>query len=453
MSPLKRRLYKDYGESAHEIPPKRLRGGGDDYPDMDGGYVEALPEDEDQLLDNVVDDNMIPEEVLKEANQRVSVNEKDRTRWTRPDVSAKWLTPSINLDIQWLDMDMTISQDVLPKNPNPTKERIVGQQTGPVPVLRTYGVNEDGHSVAVYIHGYTPYGYFALPPGYTVDGDMQEIRKTLEVRLKSVVPNASVTSARVVGVELVRDHTSIYGYDSPDTQFLKIYVSLPGFIPKLKSIMEAGISLPGISGPRDDTAIAPSFNAFECNVPFVLRYMVDRGLAGAGWLTLPKETYLVRPQNRKETHCQVRSRCGFVCSLYHDCFLTFCSFGFKIEVDISYDDVIAQKSEGEWNKIAPLRILSFDIECQGRKGHFPEAKQDPVIQIANCLTVYGNDKPIVQNVFTLKGCLPIVGAQVISSDKEEDMLMKWRAFLEAADPDIITGTSCRTVCTRFSNEH
>lgn len=111
----------------------------------------------------------------------------------------------------------------------------------------------------------------------------------------------------------------------------------------------------------------------------------------------------------------------------------------QIEVDITYNDVISRKSEGEWNKIAPLRVLSVDIECQGRKGHFPEAEKDPVIQIANAVSVYGQDKPIIQNVFTLKGCLPIVGAQIISSDKEEDMLMKWRAFLEASDPDIITG--------------
>jgi DNA polymerase delta subunit 1 len=80
-----------------------------------------------------------------------------------------------------------------------------------------------------------------------------------------------------------------------------------------------------------------------------------------------------------------------------------------------------------------------DIECQGRKGHFPEAEKDPVIQIANTVTVMGQDKPIVQNVFTLKGCLPIVGAQVIPSEDEEVMLMKWRDFLEASDPDIITG--------------
>lgn len=112
---------------------------------------------------------------------------------------------------------------------------------------------------------------------------------------------------------------------------------------------------------------------------------------------------------------------------------------FQIEVDVTFEDIVPQKSEGEWNKIAPLRILSLDIECQGRKGHFPEAEQDPVIQIANSLSVSGQNKPIVQNVFTLKGCLPIVGAQVISSDREEDMLMKWRAFLEICDPDIITG--------------
>jgi DNA polymerase delta subunit 1 len=89
--------------------------------------------------------------------------------------------------------------------------------------------------------------------------------------------------------------------------------------------------------------------------------------------------------------------------------------------------------------MAPLRVLSFDIECQGRKGHFPEPDKDPVIQIANVLTEYGQKNPVVQNVFTLKGCLPIVGAQVISSDDEAAMLMKWRNFLEACDPDIITG--------------
>jgi len=55
-----------------------------------------------------------------------------------------------------------------------------------------------------------------------------------------------------------------------------------------------------------------------------------------------------------------------------------------------YDKFISHPPEGEWSKIAPLRILSFDIECAGRKGIFPEANQDPVIQIANMVTRQGD---------------------------------------------------------------
>jgi len=45
----------------------------------------------------------------------------------------------------------------------------------------------------------------------------------------------------------------------------------------------------------------------------------------------------------------------------------------------------------------------------------------------------------VKNVFTLKGCLPIVGTQVISSPTEQELLLKWAEFLRAVDVDIITG--------------
>ena len=37
--------------------------------------------------------------------------------------------------------------------------------------------------------------------------------------------------------------------------------------------------------------------------------------------------------------------------------------------------------------MAPLRVLSFDIECMGRRGHFPEPDKDPVIQISNVVHV------------------------------------------------------------------
>lgn len=111
----------------------------------------------------------------------------------------------------------------------------------------------------------------------------------------------------------------------------------------------------------------------------------------------------------------------------------------QIEAYVHYRDLIAHQADGEWAKMAPLRILSFDIECAGRKGIFPEPNVDPVIQIANVVNIAGAEKPFVRNVFCLDTCSLIVNAQVLEYDAEEKMLMAWRDFLEEVDPDVIIG--------------
>lgn len=65
----------------------------------------------------------------------------------------------------------------------------------------------------------------------------------------------------------------------------------------------------------------------------------------------------------------------------------------------------------EWGTLAPLRILSFDIECYAKKG-FPEASKDPVCQIASLLTIQGDDYPTVKNILTLGSCDPIAETEV-----------------------------------------
>lgn len=132
------------------------------------------------------------------------------------------------------------------------------------------------------------------------------------------------------------------------------------------------------------------------------------------WVEVPAKSYQILPKHERHSNCQ-------------------------IEAKVSYRDLIAHKPEGEWAKMAPLRILSFDIECAGRKGIFPEAHIDPVIQIANVVTRYGEKKPFVRNVFCLDTTSSIVNTQIFDFDKEEKMLMKWRDFLEEVDPDLIIG--------------
>lgn len=132
------------------------------------------------------------------------------------------------------------------------------------------------------------------------------------------------------------------------------------------------------------------------------------------WVEVPKSKYTVIPHADRQSNCQ-------------------------IEAYVHHEDLIAHPNDGEWAKMAPLRILSFDIECAGRKGIFPEAKLDPVIQIANVVTRYGEPKPFVRNVFCLDTCSLIANTQIFEFAEENKMLLAWRDFLEKVDPDVIIG--------------
>ncbi|KAJ1664729.1 DNA-directed DNA polymerase delta, partial [Coemansia sp. RSA 25] len=72
-------------------------------------------------------------------------------------------------------------------------------------------------------------------------------------------------------------------------------------------------------------------------------------------------------------------------------------------------------------------------------GIFPEAKTDPVIQIANVVTLQGQKQPFIRNVFTLNTCAPIPGVHVLSFEDEGAMLQRWSQFVQACDPDVIIG--------------
>lgn len=74
--------------------------------------------------------------------------------------------------------------------------------------------------------------------------------------------------------------------------------------------------------------------------------MVDCDVVGCNWIELPAGKWFMRKFNSNPR------------------FTSLC----QIEVDISYENLISHAPEGEWSKVAPFRILSFDIECAGRAG-------------------------------------------------------------------------------------
>ncbi|PHH79304.1 hypothetical protein CDD80_5205 [Ophiocordyceps camponoti-rufipedis] len=267
--------------------------------------------------------------------------------------------------------------------------------------VKLFGVTESGHSVLLHVTDFKHYLYVPAPPMFQAQ-DTKAFQTYLDSQIAQHQP--AIHSISMCPRE------NIYGFNgNKKSPFLKITVTDPKFIPKVRATIESG----GADWKGLWKAHEHGVMTYD-NIQYVLRFMVDCQIQGMSWVEAPASKYRLIPQNFRQSNCQ-------------------------IEAEVCYLDLVAHKPDGEWAKMAPLRILSFDIECAGRKGIFPEANHDPVIQIANVVTRYGDKKPFIRNVFCLDTTSPIVATQILDFDKEEKMLSAWQQFLLKVDPDIIIG--------------
>lgn len=339
--------------------------------------------------------------------------ESTSIKWSRPPLPP--LNPKHNnIEFQQLDVDFYVGRHL---------QGMPGATIGPVPIIRMFGITMQGNSVMAHIHGYTPYFFVPAQPGFKKE-DCEKFKDTLNRVVKSDMrSNREDVVHAVLAVDFVIKE-SIYGFHgNRKIPFLKITVAIPRLVAPAKRLLEQGFTCPGY--PQY------GFQTYESNIDFDLRFMVDADIVGCNWIQLPAGTYRVREKQASDARKPgTSSKDGGSRPPTSRC---------QLEVDISWEDLVSHAPEGEWSKVAPFRILSFDIECAGRKGVFPEADKDPVIQIANMVMRQGEPDPFIRNVFTLNTCAPVVGSQVLSFQREPELLKKWAAFVREVDPDIITG--------------
>ncbi|XP_033645764.1 DNA polymerase delta catalytic subunit-like [Asterias rubens] len=322
-------------------------------------------------------------------------------KWPRPELPK--LNPNEDsIVFQQIDLEHYIGTPL---------KGMPGSTQGPVPIIRMFGITAEGHSIMCHIHGFSPYFYVPAPDKFD-PSHCRSFQDALNKVVLSVLrSNKDNISQAVLAVEPVTKE-SIYGYHGPNGMrpFLKITLAYPKLIAPTKRILEEGFTVPNLYTHR-------GYQTYESNIDFEIRFMVDNDVLGCNWIKIPATKYQVRTQ---KTSPAPVSQC-------------------QMEVDIAFDQFVSYPAEDEWQKVAPYRILSFDIECAGRRGVFPEASKDSVIQISNMVIRQGERDPFIRNVFTLNTCAPIVGSQVLSFSKEADMLKAWSEFVKAIDPDILTG--------------
>lgn len=305
--------------------------------------------------------------------------------------------------------------------------------------LRLHGCTREGYAVMVQVLEFKPY-FFCEAPQVLGPGACRIMRSLLDRAAKDLVERRGRKRPwydLVHRVTIVRGR-SVMGYRNKDSYFFRIEANFTYDIVKLRETIEGYVD--------DDTPRLPPLEhrdlgvirqqTYESNVLYELRFLIDKGISGASWVRIPGGKYA----SKLGDDCV-----GLLATCYH------C-------------DVGPQGSVRDMQPIAPLRIISYDIETLTLDPESPEAL---VIQIAAALYEFGNPEPVHRVLFSLGSCDGLKEADDVfcfgpedeclaSADRgelhmgEEDLLLAWRDYLKGAVPDVLTVISSKS--SQFSLE-
>ncbi|GMS79021.1 hypothetical protein PENTCL1PPCAC_1196, partial [Pristionchus entomophagus] len=280
--------------------------------------------------------------------------------------------------------------------------------------VKLYGITREGVSVCCVVTDYFPYFYFQAPASFTpehIETAQRNLNNILAGAIRRVGAGGQNLSSEVidnlVNLKIVRGQQLYYYRGTEEKQmFVKVSGTQPT-LNKAKHEFKNGFNLMGTGHMQVGTL-------FEANIDADVKFMAHTGIVGCGWVEVPVAKGNVVSAGRMTSRCQM-------------------------EVTCNYKDLIVHSTDGDWVDIAPLRTLSFDIECLGRRGVFPDPSNDPVIQISNMVKLQGKSEPFIRNCFVLGTCAGVVGSHIIECKSETELLEKWADFIRRVDPDVLTG--------------
>ncbi len=211
---------------------------------------------------------------------------------------------------------------------------------------------------------------------------------------------------------------------NPCTQhFVRIELSSPRYVTTLRDHFESDAFRwqTIVRDPQDERFTAHRFHTFESDFAFVSRVWVNKAardkidVDGAPWVHVaPEHLDAIAPKKNP-----TRQQLAYNLLPEH----------LKPLQDDAYN-----------TKLAPFRILSYDIECCSQvPKEFPRAERDPVIQIAVVLQEHGS-RVRKRALFHLDTCAPIVSADhLFGFEDEADMLKAFAQFCCDCSAEVVTG--------------
>ncbi len=271
--------------------------------------------------------------------------------------------------------------------------------------IRIFGKTEEKESICAIVTDFQPFFYIKIPEHWKMS--------KLDALIKYITRPLKKYSASTLLSYTIEKKKQLLGFtaDKLFTYAKLSFLNLYGFY-AFSKIFDEEIDLSEVL-PKEGVI---KFEKYETNIDSILRCMHIRDLQSTGWIKI---------SHSKINYCDEQiSRCN-------------------IEFTTSYTNLFPY----EKTSIAPLKIISFDLECYSEDGcSFPNAEneKDAIIAIGNTFTEYGQFNCYKKVIFTLDTCSKIkskdgVALEIKSFEDEADMLKAWTAFIQEEDPDVITG--------------
>jgi DNA polymerase elongation subunit (family B) len=281
-------------------------------------------------------------------------------------------------------------------------------------IIHSFGRCEDGKSVYCKIINFTPYFYILLPNN--LQNKKEEylylvLNKLHNYLTSKYVKVYSKYKSKLIKIELAKNKSSEGFTNNKELYFARlIFNNYDGF-KKYRYFLENSEI---IINTIDELRIPHKFKLYEANLPPMLRCFHIRKISGCSWVQInTNQCKIIIDEDIKKSKCD-------------------------IEIIVNWKNIHPIKKD--YN--APLRIASFDIECNSIDGEFPQAKRsgDCVIQIGVTYTYIGQSEPYRQYIACLNETSKIDDNIIVESYETENELMS--AFLNEInnnDCDILTG--------------
>ena len=244
------------------------------------------------------------------------------------------------------------------------------------PLVQLFGITKEGESIVCRVAGFRPYFY---------------------ARVEQGLLEKAALELQAMGLEVgVVERFEPIGFQTSPKKMLKITTHDPK---EVRSLRERAKEVEGVRA------------VYETDILFKNRFLIDCNLGGMSWVDAPLPEWIAGQGTADAGLKSASSSCSPL-------------------VDVQSLRAV----ENEAN--APLRFMSFDIECLPDHGEMPRPESSPVILISMAFfPPYQGNSDLV-----------LVGKQIecprqdtLSCSSEYDMLSRFFSIIRDYNPDILAG--------------